>query len=193
MYVYEDCKIWDSNNNADEDSSCEIWCVLVYRHQHTQFEIPGDWSLQYVLFKCNSSVTQLANTEGCIWSCGCVHDAPSVKMTCARWITVHRNSMTWFSYRCRTHPNLTAFGQHPLNTMCMLWWKVLDHTPIQPKHFISMCLALQKGTKELQKQERHQGNSGVVVLAAAQGVICRGDPSTGVSNSCLHHCLWALF
>jgi len=26
--------------------------------------------------------------------------------------------------------------------------------PIQPKHFISMCLALQKGTKELQKQER---------------------------------------
>jgi len=96
-YVYEGCKIRDSYNSADEDSSCEIWCVLVHRHQHTQFENLGDWSLQYVLFKCNSSVTQPANTESCIRSCGCVHDTPSVKMTCARWITVHRSSMIWFN------------------------------------------------------------------------------------------------
>ena len=56
-------------------------------------------------------------------------------------------------YRCRTHPNLTAFGQHPLNTVHGVAEGVRP-PPIQPKHFISICLALQKGTKELQKQER---------------------------------------
>ena len=123
-----------------EESSCEIWCVLVHRHQRTQFENLGDWSLQYVLFKCNLSVTQPANTESCIRSCGCVHDTPSVKVTCARWITLHRNSMIWFNASFTgAVPTQTwlHFGQHPLNTLCILWWKVLDHPPhtTQTFHF----------------------------------------------------------
>ena len=59
-----------------------------------------------------------------------------------------------------------------------------------------MCLALHEGTRNAETGNRHQGNSGEVVAAAAaaaQGVICREDPSTGVSKRCLHHCLWALF
>jgi len=46
--------------------------------------------------------------------------------------------------------------------------------PIQPKRFMSMCLALQKGPAETGK--RHQGNSRAVVPPAAQGDTCRGDP-----------------
>jgi len=54
--------------------------------------------------------------------------------------------------------------QNPSKTDC-IWPAPPEHSvhvvvegvrppPIQPKHFISMSLALQKSTKELQKQER---------------------------------------
>ena len=58
-------------------------------------------------------------------------------------------------YRCSTHPNLTAFWPAPPeHTVHLVMEGVRPPPPIQPKHFISMCLALLKGTKELQKQER---------------------------------------
>ena len=95
--------------------------------------------------------------------------------------------------------------QNPSKSVC-IWSAPPEYTvhgveegvwppPIQHKHFISMCLALHEGTRNAETGNRHQGNSGEVVAAAAaaQGVICREDPSTGVSKRCLHHCLWALF